>query len=162
MPRPVARALAILLLAPCLLAVYDAVILATSWERLHAAAGALAASIAISNSLAQAEFAPFAAYAQSLAQPEDVTRRGAVIVTAILHGPDGSSVAWRQRAGGGADSRYGAPGGMAELAWRSGDAPGVLIAAELAAPLSPFVLGAGWLRGLTPVMLRAAAVRAAR
>ncbi len=161
MPRGWTRALALLLLMPCFGAAYDAVLLATSWQRLHRAAASLGDGIAAAAAPGQADFGAWFAYAQTLAQPDDVSRRGAVVVSAIRRGPDGSVVLWQRHTGGDVASRFGPPGTRAP----GGAAPGTLIGTELFAPISPWVLGTGWLRrllpNLLPELLQASALRRA-
>lgn len=162
MPRGLARLVAVLLLAPCFLGVYDAVILVTCWQRLQRTAAALGAGIAAAGSLQEADFAPYFAYAEAQAQPDDVTRRGAVIVTAILSGRDGATIQWQRRIGSNlVASRYGQTGAPAQIAGGAGAISGRLIAAELVAPLSWWVIGAPWLRGLLPDVLHVAVLRRA-
>ena len=157
MPRGWTRALALLLLIPCFVAVYDGVIVFASWHRLNRAAAALSDEIAHAAAPAEADFAGLFADAQTAAQPDDVTRAGGIVVSAIGCGEDGGTVLWQRRAGGGAASRYGPAG-----AQTTAPAPcGTLIGAELAAPVSPWVLGGGWLQRALPGLLRVVVLRRA-
>ena len=140
--RRACLALAGLLLATCFAAVYDAVLLVTAWQRLGRAAAGLCATVASGDVPDEDGLARDFAYAAGLAHPDDVTRRGGMIVSVIGRaGPD-SIVRWRRQIGQPGDSRYPAAGGPARVSLTG---PSTLIAAELVAPISPWVVGGGLL-----------------
>ena len=164
MPRGLSRLIAVLLLTPCFLAVYDGVILVTSWQRLQRTAAALGRSVAQADALHETDFGRYFDYAAAQAEPDDVVRDGAVIVTAIVRDGGGTAIPWQRRIGSAlVASRFGAPGGVVPQfngSWLGpGPAPQRLIATELVAPLSPWVIGAGWLSRLIAPTLHAAALQ---
>jgi hypothetical protein len=163
MPPVWARLLGIVLLLPCFVGVYDAVIVITSWQRLQRAAATVADSVIAGDGTAETDFSPYFASAQNMARPDDVTHDGAVIISAMMVSGEGdSSVVWQRRSGGEAPSAYGAPGGPPVATGGAGFlGAGPMIGAELVAPVSPWVVGRGLFPGMIPARLHAAVLRRA-
>jgi Flp pilus assembly protein TadG len=139
-------------LAVCFLLVFDVVIYVTAWQRLNQAAASLAQTVVAAGSLHEADFRGYFADAQRLAEPSDVSARGATIITALQTGGQGPpEVIWRRSVGAVAAVSNQTITLPRNLHAAQGD---TLIATELSAPLTPWVLGARLLGGLVPSRLR--------